>query len=235
MATKTIHHDQVGKVTIYKRRGTSKVTLKVVNNKIKIIQPTWLPYAAGKNFLADNIGWLKKQSLSNEQKIIESGQKIGKNHDIYFHADNKLRSRVHESTIDIFYDQASQGSFSPEVQLLAKKAIKRAVNIEANQYLPSRLESVANSIDCNYKSLTIKPMKSRWGSCSSKQEIKLNCYLMFMPWEVIDYVLVHELSHTKHLNHSSSFWQMVEENLPDYKARKKTLKIMQAEVSAFQI
>ena len=56
-----------------------------------------------------------------------------------------------------------------------------------------------------------------------------------MPWEVIDYVLVHELSHTKHLNHSSSFWQMVEENLPDYKARKKTLKIMQAEVSAFQI
>jgi predicted metal-dependent hydrolase len=58
---------------------------------------------------------------------------------------------------------------------------------------------------------------------------------MFMPWEVIDYVLVHELSHTKHLNHSSSFWQMVEENLPDYKARKKTLKIMQAEVSAFQI
>lgn len=235
MSTKTIFHDEVGAVTIYKRKGTSKVTLKIVNNKIKVIQPTWLPYAAGKSFLADNIGWLQKQFVNKAEMPLQHGQKIGKEHEIYFHASNKQRSLVKNNSVDIYFNVSNTSSTDNEVQMLAKKAIKRALIAEARKYLPARLETVASSMDCTYNSVSIKPLKSRWGSCSSTKDIKLNCYLMCLPWEVIDYVLVHELCHTKHLNHSSAFWNMVEENLADYKIRKKTLKQLQAEVSGFQI
>jgi len=66
--------------------------------------------------------------------------------------------------------------------------------------------------------------KTRWGSCSYKNSIVFNYYLVKLPIEVVEYIVVHELSHIKHKNHQKKFWKLVEEYMPDYKERIKVLK-----------
>lgn len=72
--------------------------------------------------------------------------------------------------------------------------------------------------------ITIRSQKTRWGSCSAKGNLNFNCLLMLCPDEIRDYVVVHELSHQKELNHSPRFWAQVEVLLPDYKQRRSWLK-----------
>ena len=71
--------------------------------------------------------------------------------------------------------------------------------------------------------IVIKEQKKRWGSCSSKGNLNFNWKLIFAPPEIIDYVVVHEMCHLKHMNHSKDFWWEVEQILPDYKERRKWL------------
>lgn len=74
------------------------------------------------------------------------------------------------------------------------------------------------------KSITIKTQKSRWGSCGINNDININWLLMMAPADVLEYVVVHELCHIRVKNHSSQFWELVAEHLPDYKNRRKWLK-----------
>ncbi len=75
-----------------------------------------------------------------------------------------------------------------------------------------------------YHKITIRDQKSRWGSCSSRGTLSFNYRLIFAPSKVLDYVVVHELCHLTHMNHSSDFWHMVERIMPDYRVHKKWLK-----------
>lgn len=74
------------------------------------------------------------------------------------------------------------------------------------------------------RGLRIKTQKSRWGSCGPKNDINLNWLLMLTPPEVFEYVVVHELCHIKHKNHSQDFWRLVAEHLPDYANQRRWLK-----------
>ena len=74
------------------------------------------------------------------------------------------------------------------------------------------------------KNITIKNQKTRWGSCSSKGNLNFNYQLYYMPQELMDYVVVHELAHRKYMNHSKEFWAEVKKYCPEYKERKNFLK-----------
>lgn len=76
----------------------------------------------------------------------------------------------------------------------------------------------------NYTSITIRDQKSRWGSCSSRGTLSFNYRLVFAPPKVLDYVVVHELCHLTHMNHSKDFWNLVAEVMPEYKEYKKWLR-----------
>lgn len=76
----------------------------------------------------------------------------------------------------------------------------------------------------NYTSITIRDQKSRWGSCSSRGTLSFNYRLVFAPPKVLDYVVVHELCHLTHMNHSKDFWNMVEQIMPEYKEYKAWLR-----------
>ena len=74
------------------------------------------------------------------------------------------------------------------------------------------------------KKISIKTLTARWGSCNSKGELVFNWKLILAPLPVIDYVVIHELSHLKELNHSKHFWMIVAQIMPDYKKHIKWLK-----------
>ncbi len=82
----------------------------------------------------------------------------------------------------------------------------------------------AARMDTAYKSVSVTSARTRWGSCSADNSIRYTFRLLYCPREIIEYVVVHELAHTRYKNHSSAFWREVEKYLPDWKIRRKWLK-----------
>ena len=94
----------------------------------------------------------------------------------------------------------------------------------AKEYLPERTAYYAKIMGVEYTSVKITSAKTRYGSCSGKNGICYSLYLMQKPIEAVDYVVVHELAHTVHHNHSPQFYQLIEKYMPDYKERNRLLK-----------
>ena len=89
-------------------------------------------------------------------------------------------------------------------------AILRALKKSAGSYLPPLLEALAERYGFSYRKVKITGARSRWGSCSAAGTISLSCYLMLLPPHLMDYVLLHELSHTKEMNHGPRFWELLD-------------------------
>ena len=100
----------------------------------------------------------------------------------------------------------------------------RALTEEARAYIPERVNFYAPKIGVSYGKITIKRLRSRWGSCSTKGNLNFNCLLMLAPPEVIDSVVVHELCHRKEMNHSEKFYREVLRVYPDYRKCCRWLK-----------
>ncbi|MGF1460787.1 MAG: M48 family metallopeptidase [Leptolyngbyaceae cyanobacterium] len=102
--------------------------------------------------------------------------------------------------------------------------LRHWVQRKARAELSPWLQRLSQRCDLAYSRLTVRGQSTRWGSCSSKQSISLNYKLLFLPPALVDYVLVHELCHTVHMNHSKAFWQLVKEYYPDLEQAKLDLK-----------
>ena len=89
--------------------------------------------------------------------------------------------------------------------------------------LEPRVAAIAQAMGVNYSQVSIRRQRSRWGSCSARGTISLNCCLLFQRPEVVDYLIVHELTHVKHMNHSARFWQAVERHCPGWRALDREL------------
>lgn len=101
----------------------------------------------------------------------------------------------------------------------------KALALQAKTVIPQRVEYYAPIVGVDYGRITIRCQRTRWGSCSSKGNLNFNCLLMLMPEEVIDSVVVHELCHRKHMNHSAAFYEEVYRVFPEYKQCREWLKI----------
>ncbi len=102
-----------------------------------------------------------------------------------------------------------------EAELLKKKA---------QEILPSKVEYFSAKTGLNPSAVKITSAKTRFGSCSEKNAISFSYILMRYPDDVIDYVVLHEIAHIKHHNHSKAFWEYIESFMPDYRERRKKLK-----------
>ena len=88
-----------------------------------------------------------------------------------------------------------------------------------------RLQTLAEQHGYDYKSVSIKQLKGRWGSCSEHKDIVLNCFLMELPWNLIDYVLLHELAHTRVMAHGAVFWNEMARVLPEVQSCRRQIKL----------
>lgn len=111
----------------------------------------------------------------------------------------------------------------------ASRIIVRWQEREAKRYLTQRVRALSNQTGLSVRRLSFRKQRSRWGSCNHSGDLSLNLSLITLDPELIDYVIVHELSHTKHMNHSRAFWREVERHCPSAKRldgalRKKGLR-----------
>lgn len=231
MPAKEFDLPDIGTVYVYKRRGARNIRLSVNSDgKVRVTIPAWVPYKAGVAFAVQKQSWLAAHTT--QKSDLEDGQRIGKYHTLRLLLKAgipKPQSRVSSTQVAVSYPSTSSPA---SIQAAAHSAAQRALKAEADRLLPQRLRELATTFGFDYTGLTIRHLKTRWGSCNSKQEITLNYYLMQLPWELIDYVLVHELVHTQHLHHGKDFWQAVEQCLPNFKERRKQLKQYQPSVLA---
>ncbi|WP_370751619.1 M48 family metallopeptidase [Eubacterium sp.] len=110
-----------------------------------------------------------------------------------------------------------------ENNYLTKDEINNLIST-ASDYIPTRVSYFAKIMGVSYNRISIRTQKTRWGSCSSKGNLNFNALLMLTSKDVIDYVVIHELSHRIEMNHSPRFWSIVENVLPNYRVQRKWLK-----------
>jgi len=96
-----------------------------------------------------------------------------------------------------------------ELQAWLRKVIEEALRKNAKIILPSLIDGLSKQHKLPYESLKVNSSQGRWGSCSSRKNINLSYYLLLLPSHLVDYVLLHELAHTKEMNHSDKFWTIL--------------------------
>lgn len=104
------------------------------------------------------------------------------------------------------------------------KQLTAWVLTKSKRELPKRLAKLEAKHDFSYQKCSVRHAKTRWGSCNQQGSISLNAGLALLDQETLDYVLLHELCHTRHMNHSSQFWAEVEKVCPSYQAQRKLLQ-----------
>lgn len=222
-----IHDQEFGKVTIRKRQNTRNISLRLApDGSLRVTVPTLTPNLVVRQILKRSRNEIKQ--LIKRQKptyIYKDGMQIGKSHHLVVKPSDSSKTRTHKEGQSIVIELTENDTLdATHVSALIRAEIINALRLEAKSYLPRRLDYLAKQHNFDYSNVRFSHASSRWGSCSSRGTISLNIALMKLPFEVIDYVIIHELSHTVHLNHSRDFWDTVSECYPDYKKYRKFLK-----------
>lgn len=105
-------------------------------------------------------------------------------------------------------------------------ALKEIYRSLAKNYLVRRTYELADQFGETVASVKINSARTRWGSCTSKGNINLSLFLVMAPEGAVDYCIIHELSHLKHMDHSAAFWRLVGSRCPDYEKRKEELRVL---------
>jgi predicted metal-dependent hydrolase len=179
------------------------------------------------NFLNERLDWIKKHQhlLSPERRQITIPQTfhlptINEEWTVHYSPKQTKGLKVNRATCGLFLAQ----DIAPEeaVALLKSWLIKKA-----KQHLPALLQECSAKHHLPFGGISIRLQRSRWGSCSHDKNISLNCKLLMLPLEITNYILVHELCHTVHLNHSPRFWRKVEQIVPNYRQLCTELKVIE--------
>ncbi len=216
--TETIENFQIK----YKKHIFSKsikITLKK-DDFILVTMPYICPYKTAREFLLSNFEKIKNFNLN--KKIIPQNFKT-KFDTLKIIPFSELKTIKKDKIIHFYYPKNEDFS-SKQIQKELSKAYLEALKIEAKNYLPQRLEFLAKKYNFKYNKTSLRNQKTRFGSCSYQNNISLNINLMKYDFDIIDYVLIHELCHTKVKNHSKNFWIEVEKYCPDYRELRKKLK-----------
>jgi len=125
---------------------------------------------------------------------------------------------ISSSTLEIVGDKGDWNA--------TKKVLNKWCKLKAKKLFTHMLETLAEEHGFYFNKLSIRSQKTRWGSCASNKNISLNSKLLLMPENVVKYVMIHELCHTIEMNHSTKFWDLVEDCDPQYRDNRKQLKML---------
>lgn len=222
----TITDEEFGTIVVRRSTRATQVRLRVApDGKLRASMPLYAPLFLLKRLVKSSRPQLRKM-LEQAQPTTEytEGQRVGKSHTLLVRH-GAIRVTVTRTKQQIIVSLPANKSLADQdVIRKVRDASIAALRLEAKSYLPKRLDYLANQLGYTYAKVRFSHASSRWGSCSSNGTISLNIALMKLPFELIDYVIIHELAHTIELNHSTAFWSHVEAGDPQYKLHRRALK-----------
>ncbi len=229
MKKEILEIDSVGSVVVTTNKRAKNIRLYVSSGKIRVTKPYLVPQSAVRVFLSKNEEWIQKKlesskrtSLINDGDVLAPGTKV-----VIRAADSALETTVKTTTKGLVVTHSPHVEpNSKHVQEEIIRALAPVWRKHAKKYLPDRLDTLADTYGFKYNKLRLKNIHSRWGSCSSAKNINLNIQLMKLDEDLIDHVLLHELSHTKAMNHGADFWEVFEAVRTGARAERKQLKQM---------
>lgn len=219
----------MGSVVVTTNKRAKNIRLFVARGEIRVTKPNRASQSAVKTFLAKNKDWiLKKLELSKHTSQINDGDVLAPDTKVVIKASKSVaKTTVKTTTKGLLVKYPSHlEPNSKRVQDEIVRALAPIWRKHAEDYLPKRIDTLADTYGFKYNQLRLKNIHSRWGSCSSAKNINLNIQLMKLDQDLIDHVLLHELSHTKVMNHGADFWKVFESVRPGARAERKQLKQM---------
>lgn len=205
-------YPEIGEVSFRRSRKTNRLSIKVDRRgKVMVVFPYHCQLQTAEAFLIQHTDWVMKRKNSLPPQALEpltSGMKTHF-HELQLVAHQKFAVYQNGATIILNYPACFVAE-DIEVQSKAKEVLEKIYRSEAQTYLPQQVAKLASKHGFNYKRVTVRKSKTRWGSCSSVNNINLSIYLMKLPMHLIDYVILHELCHTVEKNHGKGFWAMLD-------------------------
>lgn len=216
-------------VEVIRTLRSKSVRVQVNEGAVSIIVPTALPQARIEKLLNDKAGWIKEKLYLHQQampvgsKEFVSGEAfpyLGRNYRLRLEvgAFQPVKLKHGRLLVTMPGEQAT-----PE---LVRNALVRWYRLQAEQRFVEKVKRYAKLIGVTPTAVGVKTFKARWGSCNVKGELLFHWKVILAPHRIVDYVVVHELCHLKHHDHSPAFWKSVEHVIPDYLECKEWLKLV---------
>lgn len=222
----TFEHPELGLVQLRTRMSARRQIIKVTQNLVIITVPSGFE---------DSVFPLSEEIID---KILRLRQKMVKRSgDGRFKIEEEIATmtfrvvigRQENSKIRVYGARLDDGVLRINMPVgvdieadMVQKALKRIVlkflRMEAERVLPQKMDYWSKQCGLDYRSLKVDSAKSRWGCCSSHKDIKLSYYLLLLPERLVDYVIVHELCHTREMNHGPRFKALLHSYFNDYAA-----------------
>ena len=221
----------IGTIKIRRSTKAKYMRLKVDPKEgIVVVVPRLISESTAYNFVLRKKNWieksLKKQAFIKKQNTVftEDSLFTTRTHQLYLakHPKKTIKSIVSGNKILVWYPDFAEVE-NETIQRVIRRTIEETWRVEAKKYLPDRVDELAKKFGLQYRKLSLKKAKTRWGSCSAENNINLNIQLMRLADHLIDYVILHELMHTKEKNHQHAFWNKLEEILPGARKLDKEL------------
>lgn len=218
---------EFGEIKIRKNKLARSVKLSVgVDGSLRASIPYYSPEFAVRRLVNGSRDEIRKMlATHNAKNSYQDGDLIGKTHTLFLRKFSGEEIKISNEGNQILVQIPQELAFeNPLVQSEIRKTVSKILRKQAKAYLPRRIDFLAEKYGFSFEKLRFSHTGTRWGSCSSSGTISLNIALMNLPHHLIDYVIIHELCHTRQMNHSSKFWQEVEKYCPDYKKYVQEIK-----------
>lgn len=180
-------------------------------------------------FIQEKESWILRKKAEKQGAGIELPPENLDGYEIML-LGKKCKIHVIETAM-VRYDRETPALYLPSKK--TKERLLKWLKDNAKRIFAAATANAAERMDVTYKSVSVNSAKSRWGSCSHENAIHYSFRLIYAPKEVVEYVIVHELAHTKYKNHSKAFWAEVEKYVPDWKQKRKWLKLHGALMEIF--
>lgn len=208
--------------TIRSHKRARNITVRVSQTgTVTVTKPPLVPQLIAEKFLEQKKEWVIKKLQQIQPK----------NNDIAYIFGKEYQKKVlYDSTkkigISVAGDSVVFNATKPTAQwdTTAQRWLDRYIKQAATHYISQQTHRIAENMKVEYKNIRFKQQVSRWGSCSSKGNLNFNWRLAHFPPQIIDYVIVHELAHLTHMNHSTAFWALVGKWDKNYRQHRNWLK-----------
>jgi len=226
------------KYSIRNSQRAKRLQLRVgARAEVEVILPRGMSQAGVPAFVAKHRDWILKTQTRLRSRLPQTPelhQSIPETitfkaccncWQVQYRLEPGLRSALSESNLLISVSAGDENA--------ARRTLQRWLSRKARSYLLPHMTRLADETGLRFQRLSIRSQKTRWGSCSSTGTISLNRALMFLEPDLVRYLMIHELCHTRQMNHSSRFWRLVEGFEPRYREYERCLRGLTLTVPAW--